>query len=386
MFSFHVPRPRRTMLHVPEAALRVGKIGTIVYEDQPGSVIRIRFVGPARVAVSLHLPRRCTPAGTSLRCSIAHNFTLPMPGRYQVEAVKEYEIKRERDVCERDAVFACFKACNPTAFAYGFRELQKACGTRCDARERYFGCMQSCSDRCRFPAQLHTRVEQTRASILVTGVGFLSPESSSMCSRCGTLVRTSPNALSLFLTRSTPPLLLRSDAALGSGAWIDRGVCASASADGALGHGFRAMGFASAADCEASLLDGRSLAKLSQLRSSPFVWRPYACRLGFLSRPRYTHVHFVGRSTSREVAEYFGRLTDGVVVVSDATPHALNASLLRELSNGPPTGRLRPWLSAPPQQRLLISAFCGELHPTSTRDADGGALRSTSPQAAAVRL
>ena len=163
------------MLRVPQTVLQVGQAGFVVYEDQPGSVVRIRFVGPTRAAVSLHLPRRCTPTGALLRCSTSYNFTLTMPGRYQVEAVKEYEIKRERDVCEREAVFACFKRCNPTAFAYGFRELQKACGTRCDAREQYFGCMQACSDRCRFPAQLHTRVAQTETSVMVAGVGFLSP-------------------------------------------------------------------------------------------------------------------------------------------------------------------------------------------------------------------
>ena len=266
-----------------------GAASSLIYHDRPGSVARVRFIGPTMQAVSVHLDAKCTPP-----CETKVPLSLAMSGRYIVEATRMYELSgNESDTCDPDSARLCYKECNPESAGggvVGFEELIAACNSTGSSHlaacrspiKNYFTCMRGCSDECNFPTLLGTPLSMLSTlgdaitEVEVQGSDFLGPETSMPCS---------------------------SESALGRGVWTHIGVCVR----------WAALHFDSYAHCDASLRGEHAERRLfpelvnASAVAAPgrYVWRPLSCSLSFTQAPRYDSVTFYGISTTLELQQEF---------------------------------------------------------------------------------
>ena len=70
-----------------------GAASSLIYHDRPGSVARVRFIGPTMQAVSVHPDAKCTPP-----CKTKVPLSLAMSGRYIVEATRMYKLSGNESV------------------------------------------------------------------------------------------------------------------------------------------------------------------------------------------------------------------------------------------------------------------------------------------------
>ena len=338
----------------------------LTYHDRPGSVARVRFIGPTMQATSVHLDAKCKPP-----CKTKAQLSLAMSGNYIIEAMRMYELSsNETESCDPDWARLCYKKCNPQSPQGGFDELVRACnGTHswllaaCQRPiKNYFACMRSCADQCNFPTLLGSSLPilsptgEVRTMVKVRGSDFLGPATSMPCS---------------------------SESALGPGVWTHIGVC----------FRWAALQFDSYSHCEASLRgehDERrlfpELINMSADAPARYIWRPLSCCLSFTRVSRYTSVTFLGVSTTAELQQELVKIMQlsvaGPRIATRLAFPRMYSSFSRHLSE-----LFRTTPAQRKASKLLVFANCGRLHPTTiTRGSSANRDEEDSCRSAAAAM
>eukprot|EP00908_Phaeocystis_cordata_P007829 Transcript_18502.p1 GENE.Transcript_18502~~Transcript_18502.p1 ORF type:complete len:486 (-),score=7.87 Transcript_18502:355-1812(-) len=326
---------------VPEV-WRTGTPSLLAYHDRPGSVARVRFVGPTLQAISVHLDAACTPP-----CETKVELSLAMSGRYLVEATRLYELSaNETTLCTPREVSGCYVSCNPQGEEHGFKELIAECQMNHSSQyatcgrpvKNYFSCMRGCNDQCNFPRLLAVPLQtlsprgETSNAVKVMGADFLGPNTSLPCS---------------------------SESALGPGVWTHLSVC----------DRWEALHFSSHTHCDVALRGEPAEQRLfpelfnthnttDDMPTGRYVWRPFSCRLCNTQKRRYSLVQFLGISTTYELFQEFTKVyPGGISMAFPRVSSSVHAHLAQLTASS---------FKIPNASMLLFLANCGVLNPALT--------------------